>query len=126
MNTTNPYKSPVEKKGETSAWRLFDCVAAAIWLAMPIGVFVGRRALMPVFEEYGLAVPIATQYLLNTYAPVVFALAAASLLLPMALYPSGVARRRFICASFVAGSFIALACLLSFLLPLLALWRDLA
>lgn len=124
MNTSNPYESP-STKSKPSLWRPIDFVVAGLWLAIPIGVFIGRLQLLPVFEEYGVELPAATQYLLGQYSPFPFAIASLLVLLAILSIPSGNIRRRFMWLACVSGTMIGAACLLTFLVPLFSLWQDL-
>jgi hypothetical protein len=64
MNASKPHESP-STKSESSSWRPIDFLAAGLWLAIPVGMFIARRQLLPVFEDFGVELPIATQYLLR-------------------------------------------------------------
>ena len=124
MNATDPYESP-SKTSKSPSWRPIDFFVAGLWLAIPISVFVARRTLLPVFEDFGVELPTATQYLLHFYSPYLIAIASAVVLLAMFIIPSGTMRLRFMWLVCITGVLIGGACLLSFLVPLLALWQDL-
>ena len=124
MNASNPYESP-STKSKSSSWRAIDFLVAGLWLAIPIGVFVGRRLLLPVFTEFGVELPTATQYLLRPYSPIPFTIASLVVLLAIFSIPYGSMRRRFMWLACITGVLIGVVCLLSFLVPLLSLWQDL-
>jgi hypothetical protein len=124
MNAPNPYASS-STKSESSSWRTIDFFAAGLWLAIPIALFIGRRELLPVFEDFGVELPTATQYLLRLYSPIPFAIAALVVFLAILSIPYGSMRRRFMWLACITGGLIGAVCLVSFLAPLFSLWQNL-
>ena len=90
-----------------------------------MSVFVGRQLLLPVFEDFGVELPIATQYLLHFYSPYLITIASLVVLLAMFMTPYGSTRRRFVWLACITGVLIGVVCLLSFLVPLSSLWQNL-
>ena len=124
MNDSNPYEPP-SAKSQPSSWTLIDYVVAGIWLAIPIGVFVGRQLLLPVFTDFGVELPTLTQSLLRFYSPFLFAIPSFVVLLAMFNFPHGSTRRRLVWLASAIGGLIVVICLLSFLVPLFSLWQNL-
>ena len=124
MNAPNPYESP-STKSESSSWRPIDFVAVGVWLAIPIGVFIGRRHLLPMFEDFGVELPTATRYLLSLYSPLPFAIISIVVLVTALNLPYGSMRRRFIWLACITGGLIGATCLVLFLVPLFPLGKDL-
>jgi hypothetical protein len=124
MNASNPYESP-STKSKSSSWRPIDFLVAGLWLAVPIGVFAGRRLLLPVFTDFDVELPTATEYLLRPYSPVPFTIASLVVLLAVLSIPYGSLRRGFMWLACITGVLIGAVCLLSFLVPLFSLWQNL-
>jgi hypothetical protein len=123
-NASNPYESP-SAESKSRSWRPIDSLAAGLWLAIPIGVFVGRRLLLPVFEDFGVELPTATKSLLRPYSPVPFAIASFVVLLAIFSIPYGSMRRGFMWLACISGVLVGAVCLLSVFVPLLSLWQNL-
>ena len=124
MNASNPYESP-STKSESHSWRPIDFFVVGLWLAIPIGVFVGRRLLLPVFTDFDVELPTATQYLLSLYSPILLTIASLVVLLAIFIIPYGSTRRRFMWVACISGVLTGVVCSLSILGPLLSLWQDL-
>jgi hypothetical protein len=124
MNDSNPYEAP-STNSRSSPWRLIDFLVAGIWLAIPIGVFVGGRLLRPAFDDFGVDLDGAAQYLLRPYSAIPFTIASVVVLLAMFRIPQGSMRRRFVWLACTTGGAIGVACLLSLLVPLYSMWQDL-
>ncbi len=124
MNASNPYESP-STTSESRSWRPIDFFVVGLWLAIPIGVFVGRQLLLPVFEDFGVELPTATQYLLHFYSPYLITIASVVVLLAMFIIPYGSMRRRFMWVACISGVLTGVVCSLSILGPLFSLWQDL-
>lgn len=125
MNASNPYESP-STTSESPSWRPTDFFGIGLWIAIPIVVFLGRQLLLPVFEEFEVRLPAATQILLHFYAPYLFAMASVAVILTICTMPYGRARRRFVTAACVLGVLTGVVCLISLLGPLFSLWQDLS
>lgn len=110
---------------DSSSWRAIDFLAAGLWLTIPIGLLIGRRQLLPVFEDFGIELPTATQYLLHIYSPIPFAVASLGVFLAILSIPHGSMRRRFMWLACIIGGLIGAGCLVSFLVPLCSLWQNL-
>lgn len=108
------------------SWRLADLFVGALWCSIAIGVFAGRQLLMPIFEDFEVALPTATAYLLSFHAGVSALLVAFAVLLLLYLLPSGGGRAWFKLAAGIAGILLAVALFLGCLVPLISLWSDLA
>lgn len=124
MNVANPYESSLTKS-DSHSWRLVDFLVAGLWFLIPIGVFVGQQRLLPVFEEFGVELPTATQYLLSFYAPYLIEIISILVLLAMFLIPYGRARQRFVWLAFILGVLTGVVCSLAILGPLLSLQQSL-
>ena len=124
MNASNPYE-PSSTRSEASSWRTIDFFAAGLWLAIPIGLFIARRQLLPVFEDFDVELPAATQYLLRRYSPIPFAIASLAVFLAIFRLPHGGIRRRFMWFACITGGLTGAGCAVSFLAPLLSLWQNL-
>ncbi len=124
MNASNPYESP-STTSESRSWRPIEFFVVGLWLAIPISVFVGQQLLLPVFEDFGVELPTATQYLLHFYSPYLFTIASVVVLLAMFIVPYGRTRLLFMWLACITGVLIGVVCLLSFLVPLLSLWQNL-
>ena len=124
MNASNPYESP-STNTESRSWRPIDFVIVGVWLAIPIGVFVGRQPLLHVFTDFGVELPTATQYLLSFFSPILLTIASLVVLLGIFIIPYGGTRRRFIWLACITGMLIGAIYSLSILGSLLSLWRDL-
>ena len=124
MNASNPYASP-STTSESRSWRPIDFFAVGLWLAIPTCVFVGRELLLPVFEDFEVELPTATQYLLYFYSAALITLASVVVLLAMFIIPYGRTRLRFMWLACITGVSIGGVCLLSFLVPLFSLWQNL-
>ena len=129
MNATNPYDSPSTKspstKSPSSAWRSVDFFVAGLWFAIPVGVFVGRQLLLPVFSDFGVELPAATQYLFALSAPILLTIVSLAVLLTMFSIPNGNQRRLIVWLACITGVLVGMFCLLSFLLPLVLLLQNL-
>ena len=125
MSNSNPYQSPLTKPG-SGAWRPVDFIVAGIWIAIPIGVFVGRRMLFPVFEEYGIELPVVAQYLFGPYAPLPFAFVSLIVVVLVCCLPAGKMRRGFMWMACILGVLLGVLCSVVMLLPLLSLWQNLS
>lgn len=93
---------------------------------MPLGVWLGQLFVLPMFEEFGVTLPLATQYLLSFYSPFLLMALAVALLLSMFLMPTGKTRRTFVWAAGIAGLIFGLFCIFVIVGPLVSLWRALA
>ena len=124
MNPSNPYKPP-PTQSEARTWRPIDFFVVGLWLAIPVGVFAGRQLLLPVFEDFEVRLPIASQYLLSFYSPIPLAILSLVVLLIVFIVPSGRMRRRLIQLSGILGVLVGAVCLLSIIGPVVSLWRDL-
>lgn len=125
MNTPTPYEPPATKS-ESHSWRRIDFFAAGLWITIPIAVFVGRKKLLPVFDDFGVELPISSQYLLSFSSPVLLAIASLIVLLAMFTVPYGTTRRRFIWLASIFGILVGVVCVLPIIVPLLSLWRRLS
>jgi len=124
MNAANPYESPPTTL-ESRSRRPIDFFVVGLWLAIPIGVFAGQQLLLPVFEEFGVALPTATQYLLHFNSPYLFAIVSVVVLLTIFIIPHGTTRRRFISLACIFGVLTAVVSSLSILGPLFSLLQAL-
>jgi len=124
MNAANPYESPSTTL-ESQSRRPIDFFVVGLWLAIPIGVFAGQQLLLPVFEDFGVALPTVTQYLFHFYSPYLFAIVSAVVLLTMFIIPYGTTRRRFISMACIFGVLTAVVSLLSILGPFFSLRQAL-
>ena len=125
MNASNPYESP-STTSESHSWRPIDFLVVGLWLAIPIAVFVGRQLLLPVFEDFGVELPTATQYLLHFNSPYLLTIASVVVLLAMFIIPYGSMRRRFMWVACISGVLTGVICSLSILGPLFSLWQGLS
>jgi hypothetical protein len=124
MSESNPYVSP-SVESRSGSWRLVDIFVVGLWVAIPTGVFVGRLVLLPVFEDFGVSLPIVTQYLLNPYAAPLLAVVTVIVLLGMFLIADGSSRRLFVWLACGFGAVAAVICLAAFVGPALSLWQNL-
>ena len=124
MNTSNPYE-PTSTQIESRSCRPIDFFVVGLWLAIPVGVFVGRQLLLPVFSDFEVELPTATQSLLSFYSPISLTIASLVVLLAILIIPYGSTRRRFMRLACISGVLVGVVCSLSILGPLLSLWRDL-
>jgi hypothetical protein len=125
MNASNPYESP-STKSEACSWRRIDFFVIGLWIAIPVGVFFGRQLLLPVFTDFDVELPTATQYLLSFYSPILLTIASLAVLLAIFIIPYGSTRRRFMWLACLAGVLVGVVCSLSILGALLSLWQDLS
>ena len=125
MNTANPYESPAPNS-ESHSWRRIDFFAAGLWIAIPIAVLVGRKLVLPMLDDFGVERPDSSQYVLSFWSPVLLAIPSLIVLLAMFTVPYGTTRRRFIWLVAICGMLVGVICVLSMLVPLLSLWRDLS
>ncbi len=86
MNAANPYESP-SAKSESRSWRRIDFFAVGLWVTIPIAILAGRQLLLPVFTEFGVKLPTATQYLLSFSSPILFTIASLVVLLAISTFP---------------------------------------
>ena len=124
MNAAYPYEPP-STSPESRCWRPIGFLVVGLWLAIPIGVFTDRQPTLRVFEEYGVNLPTATQYLLHFYSPYLLAIASIVVILAMLIITYGSARRRFASLACISGVLVGAICSLAILGPLWSLWRDL-
>lgn len=125
MNPLNPYESPATRSA-ISNWQLVDICVTGVWLSIPIGVFVGRLWLTPIFADFGVELPASTQLVIRLSTNVCLALVSAMLLLAVFSIQDIRKRRAVAYLACVAGAILGLACLLAFLLPLVALAQNLS
>ena len=124
MNSTNPYAPPSTRAG-SRPWPPIDLLATGIWLLIPIGLFLGRWKLLPVYQKFGLVLPSATKFLTLPFTPVLFSIASLFVVFVMFSIPYGIMRRRFSWLACIAGGLVGSVCLVSFLAPLFELWQGL-
>jgi hypothetical protein len=124
MNSSNPYHPPATRT-EARSWRPIDFIVVGLWLAIPVGVVAGRQLLLPVFEDFEVGLPIASQYLLSFYSAFLLAIVSLVVLLAVFAMPNGSVRRRFVQFSSIFGVLVFVVCSLSIIGPLVSLLRDL-
>ncbi len=124
MNVTNPYEPP-SPRSKSGAWRPIDYLTAVCWLALPVGVFLAQQLLLPVYLDFEVQLPTATQHLLHPISPLACTLAAFVVLLAVFSIPEGRLRRRFMWLAGLSGVLFAALCLLAFLAPLFSLFQNL-
>lgn len=103
-----------------------DLVVAGLWIAIPTGVLLARWLFLPIFSDFGVALPSATEYLLHFNATILAALAAFIVVLFLFITPNGPARRLIRWIAFIAGALLVLVCVVAFLVPLASLWQNLS
>lgn len=123
MDSRNPYKSPAPES-ELQSWQRIDFFAAGLWIAIPIAVFVGRKFLLPMFDDFGVELSASSQYMLSFWSPVLLAIACLVFMLAMFTGPYGITRRRVIRLATMFGMVVGVIIILSVLGPVLTLWRD--
>lgn len=124
MNASHPNDVPPSEP-KPSPWLFADLVVIGLWLAIPIGVFVGRQLFRSTFTEFEVELSIVTEYLLHFYSCVFVSSAAFIVLLLLFSIPDGSARCLFRRVAGIAGALLGIVCLLAFLVPLVSLWQDL-
>gem|GEM_PF-6277730 len=61
MSEVNPYESSVVETTSEPSFRLIDLLVVGLWIALPIAIIVIRRTALRIFEDFGVALPMATR-----------------------------------------------------------------
>lgn len=71
--SVNPYTSPNAFGVRTSSWfSPFVLLAAGLWLVIAIGVAYGRYTLAPIYDDFGLELPMVTHVLMHPLTAIFF------------------------------------------------------
>lgn len=124
MSVENPFASPSTTSHSESA-RAIDFLAVGLWLAIPIGVFIGQQLVLPYIENFGTPVSTFTKYLFDFYSPYLFASVSIAMVLAIFFIRHNRVRRRIVWFACVLGSLTVVACSLSLLVPLSSVWWNL-
>lgn len=124
MNSINPFESP-STTANPSGWQPLDFFVAGLWLSIPVCVFFARLLIVPIFADFGMALPWATRFVILRSTLLALGFGAAFFILALLYLPQGRARRAVAQFGCILGNIIAAFCLIAFLVPLFMLWQNL-
>lgn len=121
--TTRPTPEPIER---SSSVRLRGIGISMQWIAIAVASVIARSTMLPMFEDFGIQLPMLTLIALSR-TMFVGTLLIGVIILPVAMFgPDNRMLRRFLNAAFVAAVVAALVLIFALISPLLNILHSLS
>ena len=117
-DSDNPFESPAATPIPTPpvlGWH--ELLTIAIWLLLPIGVFLLQRLTAPLYQDFGTEMPTSTQLFSHLSSVVVLAAGAAIVTLSIVKVPSRKTRLTTTLIALSLGIILTLGIAAAFALP---------
>jgi len=126
--SNDPYRTPAELSVGQAKRSSFDLykIAAFLWCVLASKVVMAGYFLRPVFEDFGIELPLLTQFLLHPMASVFFFAIAVSVIVSGLTLDSAAKRRRLGRIALVLWLAAILVGFLAFVLPLIWIMQSLS